>query len=199
MGGSLEEILRRRGFARVAGVDEAGRGALAGPLVAAAVVLPPGWVPDGLDDSKRLGPEQREHLHDLILARAPAVAVARVLTGRLDHVGLQEANLAALRAAAAGLAPPPDYLLADGYSVTLAGCPSLRVVKGDLVSPSVAAASVIAKVARDRAMVHLAGRHPGYGWESNKGYASPAHLEALDRLGPSPLHRRCFAPVRACL
>lgn len=199
MGESLEEILRRRGFARVAGVDEAGRGALAGPLVAAAVVLPPGWIPAGLDDSKRLRPERRELLHDAILGRARAVAVARVLPARLDRVGLQEANLAALRAAAGGLAPPPDYLLADGYPVALAGCPSLRVVKGDLVSPSVAAASIIAKVARDRAMVHLAERHPGYDWEHNKGYSSPAHLEALHRLGPSPVHRRCFAPVRACL
>lgn len=193
--GHLDAVLRDRGFRLVAGVDEAGRGALAGPLVAAAVVLPPDWVPEGLRDSKLLTPKQRDRLYDEIHAGALAVGVKRITNERLDRIGLQAANIRALQVALRKLDVDPDYVLVDGLFRLRLRVPSLRVIKGDRVSANVAAASVIAKVTRDRMMKRLARRHRGYGWERNKGYSAPEHLEALDRLGPSPAHRRCFATV----
>lgn len=193
--GHIERALGARGFVRVAGVDEAGRGALAGPLVAAAVVLPPGWAPEGLRDSKLLTPAQRDRLFDEVLAGALAVGVKRITSDRLDRIGLQAANIRALQVALRRLDVAPDYVLVDGLFSLRLRVPSLRVVKGDQVSTNVAAASVVAKVTRDRIMQRLARHHRGYGWERNKGYGAPEHLAALDRLGPSPAHRRCFAPV----
>lgn len=193
--GQLERSLAANGFTTVAGVDEAGRGALAGPLVAAAVVLPVGWVPEGLRDSKLLTPAQRDRLHDEIRDGALAVGVQRITSERLDRIGLQAANVRALQLALRKLEQPPEYVLVDGLFKLRLRVPSLRVIKGDRVSANVAAASVIAKVTRDRMMQRLARRHQGYGWERNKGYGSPEHRRALDRLGPTPAHRRCFATV----
>lgn len=193
--GTYEAVLHRQGFRLVAGADEAGRGALAGPLVAAAVILPPGWVPRGLNDSKLLTVAQRERLYGEILDQAVTLGVFRVSRKRLDAVGLQRANLAALRSALRKLDPMPDYILVDGFVLRRMPVPCLRVVKGDQVCASVAAASVVAKVTRDRIMVRADRRYPGYDFVNNKGYRAPTHLEALRRLGPCELHRRCFAPV----
>ena len=193
--GIYESLLHHQGFSLVAGADEAGRGALAGPLVAAAVVLPPGWVPEGLNDSKLVPPLQRERLFDEIMATALAVGVHRVLPGSVDAMGLQRANFAALRMALRKLALAPQYVLVDGFRLARLGAPSLRVVKGDQVCASVAAASIIAKVTRDRMMVRASRRYPGYAFESNKGYRAPEHLAGLRALGPCHIHRRSFAPV----
>ncbi len=195
--GAYEQLLHAQGFRHVAGADEAGRGALAGPLVAAAVMLPPGWAPDGLNDSKLVSPTDRERLYDEIVAGAVAVGIFRVSHTRLDGIGLQRANLAALRAALNKLDPTPDYVLVDGFTLARTSVPALRVVKGDQVCTSVAAASIVAKVTRDRIMVRAERRYPGYGFASHKGYRSPEHLAALARLGPCEFHRRCFAPVAA--
>lgn len=193
--GHLEEVLRDRGFRTIAGVDEAGRGALAGPLVAAAVVLPEGWVPEGLRDSKLLSAKQRDRLFDEIHEGALAVGVKRIRPERIDRIGLQTANIRALQVALRKLDANPDYVLVDGLFKLRLRTPSLRVIKGDCVSTSVAAASIVAKVTRDRMMKRLARKHRGYGFEQNKGYGAPEHMAALDQLGPSPVHRRCFAPV----
>lgn len=193
--GVFEEALHRCGFGMVAGADEAGRGALAGPLVAAAVMLPPGWIPEGLNDSKLVTPQERERLYREILAHALAVGVYRVSHTKVDGIGLQRANLLALRNALAKLSPGPSYILVDGFALRRMPVPCLRMVKGDQISSCVAAASIIAKVTRDRMMVRAARRYPGYDFASNKGYRSPVHLEALGRLGPCEIHRRCFAPV----
>ncbi|MDQ3932735.1 MAG: ribonuclease HII [Actinomycetota bacterium] len=193
--GNYEAVLNRQGFGLVAGADEAGRGALAGPLVAAAVILPCGWVPEGLNDSKLLTALQRERLYAEILEHAVSCGVFRTSCKRLDAVGLQRANLAALRGALRKLDPKPDYILVDGFALARMPVPCLRVVKGDQVCTSVAAASVVAKVTRDRIMLRAHRRYPGYDFANNKGYRAPAHLEALRRLGPCEIHRRCFAPV----
>ncbi|MGH3440954.1 MAG: ribonuclease HII [Nitriliruptorales bacterium] len=195
--GDYETTLVEQGFELVAGADEAGRGALAGPLVAAAVILPPDWVPDGLNDSKLVPPTVRERLHDEILENAVSVGVYRVTHRRLDSIGLQRANLAALRGALNKLEPSPEFVLLDGFRLKRLPVPALRIVKGDQVCTSVAAASIIAKVTRDRIMRRAHRRYPGYGFASNKGYRAPEHLEGLRQLGPCELHRRCFAPVAA--
>ena len=193
--GELDRVLLEHGFRRVAGVDEAGRGALAGPLVAAAVILPPGWMPEGLRDSKLLTPLQRDRLYDEITERAVAWAVRRVTPQRLDRVGLQRANVIALTRAVAKLEVEPDYVLADGRFRLRLPVASCNVVKGDMVSSSIAAASILAKVTRDRMMVRLSRRVPGYGFAEHKGYSCPSHRRALEQLGPSEVHRRCFATV----
>lgn len=193
--GRIDRRLRDAGFATIAGCDEAGRGALAGPLVAAAVVLPPDWVPEGLTDSKLVSATTRERLYAEIRDNALAIGVRRIKPDRIDRIGLQRANIEALQLALRKLEVDVDYVLVDGLFRLRLHTPHLRVIKGDQVSSSIAAASIIAKVTRDRAMVRLARRHPEYGWASNKGYAAPDHREALDRLGPTAQHRRCFAPV----
>ena len=193
--GRIDDCLRAAGFTSIAGCDEAGRGALAGPLVAAAVVLPPGWVPEGLTDSKLLTARQRDRLFDEVTAHALAVGVRRVRAGRIDRIGLQRANVEALQDAVRKLEVPPDYVLVDGLFRLRLRTPHLRVVKGDRVSTAVAAASVVAKVTRDRIMQRMHRRWPVYGWSANKGYGAAEHREALDQHGPSPIHRRCFAPV----
>lgn len=189
-----EVHLRENGFVRIAGADEAGRGALAGPLVAAAVVLPEGFDRTGIADSKLLTPAQREVQYERIVA-ACWVAVRRIEPAVIDRRGLHRSNLALLRRCVRALDPPPDYALTDGFPVPKLPCPSLGVKKGDAVAASIAAASIVAKVTRDREMRRLHRRHPGYGWDENKGYGTPDHLAALDALGPSPQHRVSFAPV----
>lgn len=190
-----EARLRRRGFRLIAGADEAGRGALAGPLVAAAVILDPNDVPGGLRDSKLLTANQRDQLYAQIHARALSVGVHRISKKKLDRVGLQTANIRALQAAIRKLDPSPDFTLVDGLFRLHLRMPSLRVIKGDMISASVAAASIIAKVTRDRTMVRLHKRHPEYGFDVNKGYAAPDHRAALDRHGPCEAHRLCFPSI----
>ena len=194
MNGSMdryERLLAAQGFTRVAGADEAGRGALAGPLVAAAVVLPAGFDIEGINDSKLLTEPQREAAYARIVAAATWVA-CKAEPAAIDARGLHRSNIALLRRAAKAL--EPDYVLTDGFPVPRIPCPSIGVKKGDAVSASVAAASIIAKVTRDRIMRRLHKRHPEFGWDHNKGYGTPDHLEALDRHGPTPLHRMSFAP-----
>jgi ribonuclease HII len=189
-----ERALRDQGFARVAGADEAGRGALAGPLVAAAVVLPDGFEPDGIDDSKVLTANQREVAYERIVAAA-LFAVAKVEPATIDQRGLHRSNVALLRRCIRALRPAPEYALTDGFPVPRMPCPSLAIKKGDAVAVSVAAASIVAKVTRDRIMVRLHRLYPQFGFDHNKGYGTPEHLEVLDRLGPTPIHRLSFACV----
>ena len=189
----FEEEARANGFARIAGVDEAGRGPLAGPIVAAAVVLS-APVP-GLNDSKQLSPEQREKLFVRLHDGSHAIGVAMVDPETIDHRGIQAANYTAMMQATARLDPPPDFLLVDGFAIPGCRFPQRHLVKGDARSQSIAAASIVAKVIRDRIMRELDKRHPEYRFARNKGYGTREHLDALERFGPCPAHRRSFAPI----
>lgn len=189
----FEREAAANGFAWVAGVDEAGRGPLAGPLVAAAAVLRRPLA--GLNDSKLLTEAQREALFAKLMADGHAIGVAMVAPETIDATGIQNANYAAMLQAVCRVEPAPDFLLVDGYSIPGCPLPQKRLVKGDRRSQSIAAASVIAKVTRDRHMRELDGLYPGYGFARHKGYATREHVDALQRLGPCPAHRRSFAPV----
>jgi len=193
-----ERALRRAGLDPVAGVDEAGRGACAGPLVAAAVVLPDGrrgLVP-GLADSKLLTARARERCYDEVLKRAEAWSVVVVDSEECDRLGMHVANVEALRRAIALLDVRPAYVLTDGFPVDGLGVPGLAVWKGDRVAGCIAAASVIAKVTRDRMMAELHATYPVYDFATHKGYITAAHTEALVQHGPCPVHRRRFVNVR---
>ena len=192
--GRYERALRAQGFRRVAGADEAGRGAAAGPLVAAAVVLPEGFDLTGIRDSKLLTRAQRESAFERIVAHA-SFAVAKAEPAVIDRRGLHRTNLALLRRAVKRLDPAPDYVLTDGFPVPKIPAPSLGVKKGDAVAASVAAASIVAKVTRDRIMDRLHRRYPTFGFDHNRGYATPEHLEILDQEGPCAVHRLSFACV----
>lgn len=187
-----ERQLHAEGFELVAGVDEAGRGALAGPLVAAAVILPEPFDIDGLADSKVLTPEQREEWFGRIRAVAVSVAVCRAFPRRIDHRGLHVSNLALLRAAIRTLDVRPDFVLTDGFALRGVRVPQLSIKKGDAVTASVAAASVIAKVTRDRIMDRYHRRFPQYGFDHHRGYGTASHRAAIARYGPSPIHRMSF-------
>ena len=191
-----ERALIKRGIWPVAGCDEAGRGPLAGPVVAAAVVLDPKRIPKGIDDSKRLTPERREELFDQICATA-SFAVAYGSTARIDRDNILRASLWALKRAVHALPEMPKHVFVDGRDRLDTQCDCEAVIGGDGLIVSIAAASIIAKVTRDRLMCALAQDCPGYGFESHKGYSVPEHLEALLRLGPTVHHRRLFAPVVA--
>jgi ribonuclease HII len=183
----------------IAGVDEAGRGPLAGPVVVAAVVFERGRYPDGLDDSKKLTALERARLHDLILARA-TVSIAIASRARIDKMNILRASLWAMSRAVAGLACRPDHVLVDGNMLPPGlACPAEAIVSGDALSVSIAAASIVAKVTRDRLMGCLGRAFPDYGFEEHKGYSTPGHFAALDRYGPCTHHRRSFAPVRLAL
>ena len=191
----FERRARRRGARLVAGVDEAGRGPLAGPVVVAAVVFEKRY-PDGLDDSKKLTAAERERLYDLILARG-VVSVVVASRARIDRMNILRASLWGMTRAVGGLSVRPDHVLVDGNM--LPGglpCGAEAIVSGDALSISIAAASIIAKVTRDRLMSRLGRAFPDYGFEEHKGYSTPGHFEALERHGPSIHHRRSFAPVR---
>src|SRR5215468_8194706 len=196
---AMEQALCRRGFAHIAGADEAGRGACAGPLVAAAAILPPGRRGDvpGLNDSKLLTPIIRERVYGEVVRRAEAWSVVIVPPGDIDARGLHVCNLAAMRRALASLSTRPDYVLTDGFPVDGLGVPGLAVWKGDRVAACVAAASVVAKVTRDRIMCQLDLDHPRYGFAEHKGYATPEHSAALDRHGPCVEHRFSYINVAA--
>lgn len=193
--GLMENRLASAGFDHVAGADEVGRGALAGPLVAAAVVLPHGVEIDGLRDSKLCTRLQRERLAKEIKSVALAVSVVRVRPDKIDRMGLQRCNLQALRRALRGLDVMPDYALIDAFRLRRLPFPALGVIKADVVSKSVAAASIVAKVHRDAAMRRYARRHPGYGFATNVGYGTREHWRALKERGPSAIHRRSFFGV----
>ena len=182
----------------VCGVDEAGRGPWAGPVVAAAVTLDRADVPAGLDDSKKLSPARRDSLHDAIMATA-RVGIGIADVARIDRDNILQATLWAMAEAVKALPVPPALALVDGNRAPGLGCPVELIIGGDARSLSIAAASIIAKVTRDRMMAALDQEFPGYGFARHKGYGTAAHAEALARLGVSPAHRRSFAPVRALL
>lgn len=196
---SFETAARARGFVRIAGVDEAGRGPLAGPVTAAAVILDPACIPVGLNDSKKLSAKERERLHDALLACA-IVSVAHASVEEIDTLNILRASHLAMMRAIAGLVIAPDHLLIDGHllprDLRLSAQP---VVKGDALCLSIAAASIVAKLCRDRIMVDLAQQHPGYGWDRNAGYPTKCHKIAMGNLGPTPHHRRSFKPVHNML
>lgn len=196
---ALEQEFWARGLIHVAGVDEAGRGPLAGPVLAAAVILPPGLVIPGVDDSKRLQPSVRERLVEEIRRQALACAVGAASAREVDRLNILRATHLAMRRAIDRLPIRPDHVIVDGLPVPILGEAQTAVVEGDRRVHSVACASILAKVTRDRLMQRLARRYPAYGWERNAGYGTPEHRDALARLGPTPHHRRSFAPVQLTL
>lgn len=192
----FEISARHRGYRAIAGIDEAGRGPLAGPVVAAAVILPEDFTLPGLTDSKKLSASKREELFPLICAQALAYAVGLSSAATIDRINILQGTLQAMQLAVSRLKVPADYLLVDGISKIPCSTPQLTIKKGDSRSLSIAAASVIAKVVRDRIMSSFARYYPQYGFAEHKGYGTTAHLAAIARFGPSPLHRKTFRGVR---
>ena len=180
----------------ICGVDEVGRGPLAGPVVAAAVILDPARPIDGLADSKKLSEKRRETLFDQICDGALAWSLGRAEVAEIDAINILQASLLAMQRAVAGLSIAPQHALVDGNRLPVLGCSGRAIVGGDATEPSISAASIIAKVARDREMVALDAEYPGYGLARHKGYPTKVHLEALRELGVSAIHRRSFGPVR---
>src|SRR6267143_251901 len=192
----FERMAASMGYQVVAGVDEVGMGPLAGPVVGGAVVLRIGDRIPGLDDSKLLTPEERERVDAIIRRRAVAVSVCAVDHAQVDRLGLLKARNLASAGAVAGLSTKAEYLLVDAFDVPEAPLPQMAVVRGDKTCASIMAASIVAKVARDKAMVEYDRLYPGYGFAGHKGYATPAHRAAIRRLGSSPIHRTSWAPFR---
>jgi ribonuclease HII len=188
--------LRAGGHALVAGVDEAGRGPLAGPVSAAAVILDPEARPDGIDDSKALTAERRAELFDLVISHAVAVGIGLATPAEIDSVNIRQATFIAMRRAVRALQVQPHHVLVDGRDVPPGlPCPARALVKGDALSLSIAAASIVAKVTRDRLMVRLDAAHPVYGFRIHKGYPTATHRAAIVTHGPSPFHRMSFGTV----
>lgn len=195
---TFEEAAFTRGLSRICGVDEAGRGPLAGPVVAAAVVLNPDDIPDGLNDSKMLSKKKREAVYEEIIARTQW-AVGEASVQEIDQINILRASHLAMERAVSQLMPV-ELALIDGNMIPRdLPCPGQPIVKGDTKSLSIAAASIVAKIWRDRVMYDLAQHHPGYGWETNQGYPSKSHISALHDLGVTPHHRRSFKPVHNIL
>ncbi|WP_152466968.1 ribonuclease HII [Sulfitobacter sp. THAF37] len=196
---SFETAARLRGHRRIAGVDEVGRGPLAGPVTAAAVVLDPARIPGGLNDSKKLTKQARERLYEEIMQVAD-VSIAHASVEEIDSLNILRASHLAMTRALSGLKVPADYALIDGNilprDMTI---PAETIIKGDARSQSISAASIMAKICRDCVMLSLAQQHPGYGWETNMGYGSKSHIAALQNLGVTPHHRRSFKPVHNML
>jgi len=201
---AFEQALFARGARAIAGLDEVGRGPLAGPVVAAAVVLPTAWIQgglpealEGLNDSKQLTVSQRERFFDCLAGQAEVrCGIARVEPEVIDAINILQATHQAMRLALEQLRPPPDHLLVDGWEVKSLPLPQTALVKGDSRSYSIAAASVVAKVTRDRLMAEYDRKYPGYGFAEHKGYGTPRHLAALAERGPCAIHRHSFAPLR---
>jgi ribonuclease HII len=191
----IEAALARAGFVHVAGVDEVGRGCLAGPVVAAAVILDPDRTVRGIADSKTVPPAERERLAAEIRSAALAWAVAEVGPADIDRLAIHRASIESMRRAVAALAPQPDVVLVDAFSIPGLSVAQRGIVHGDRLSASIAAASIVAKVHRDRLMAALDARDGRYGYARHKGYATPEHLAALERFGYSPQHRRSFRPA----
>lgn len=195
----LESELYTSGRARIIGVDEVGRGPLAGPVVAAAVWLDPSNIPDGLNDSKKVPLKLRNALAEL-LPQIADVSIGEASVQEIDELNILRASHLAMERAVAGLDVPADFALVDGNLIPRdLAVPARAVVKGDAISQSIAAASIVAKVRRDQLMLSLAQQYPGYGWEKNQGYPTKAHREALQNLGVTPHHRRSFKPVHNML
>ena len=190
----MDEVLIPDG--RVAGVDEAGRGPLAGPVVAGAVILDPHNPIDGLQDSKRLTAARREVLYVEIQKKALAWAVASADVGEIDRINILQATMLAMQRAVGALQPAAQHALIDGNRCPVLACPAQAIVKGDSRVAAISAASIMAKVTRDREMLSLDLQYPGYGLAQHKGYPSKAHIEALENLGVTPIHRLSYAPVR---
>ena len=197
----IEASLRKSGALNIAGVDEAGRGACAGPLVVAALILKDPESPDlaNITDSKDLTPQQREKLFDVILDHALTHSIIVISSDEIDEGGVHRANLEGMRRAVLGLEIAPDYVLTDGYEISGLNAPSLAVWKGDQVALTISAASIIAKVTRDRIMIELHKDYPHYGFDSHKGYITSAHTQALKKHGPAIVHRKSFANVSSLL
>ena len=189
---SLEYALNEEGYTAVCGVDEAGRGPLSGPVVAAACILPLGLHIEGLDDSKKLSPKKRDLLFDTIKENAIAYAIASASPEEIDDINILNATMLAMRRAVAALPVHADYALVDGNIARDFSIPVKTVIKGDAISSSIAAASILAKVTRDRLCLEHDRLYPGYGIAGHKGYPTAAHMDAVRRLGPSPIHRRSF-------
>lgn len=189
---TIEEELRAAGYHAVCGVDEAGRGPLCGPVVAAAVILPPDAVIDGLNDSKKLSPKKRDELFEIVKETALAFCIAEASVEEIDRMNILEADLLAMRRAIAGLQIPADYALIDGNIARDFPIPARAIIGGDAISPSIAAASILAKVHRDRLCEELDRAYPQYGIAKHKGYGTKAHMDALRQYGPSPIHRKQF-------
>ena len=196
---SYEIAAFKAGSKIVAGVDEVGRGPLAGPVTAAAVILDPENIPEGLNDSKKLSAKKRESLFDQLM-KVAMVSVAHASVAEIDKINIRQASHLAMVRAIQGLAEMPDLALIDGRDVPLATpCAGQAIIKGDAKSVSIAAASIIAKVTRDRLMVDLAQHHPGYGWDKNAGYPTKSHIAALNERGVTQHHRCTFGPVHKML
>ena len=194
----VEASLLKRGIWPVAGIDEAGRGPLAGPVAAAAVILDPRKLPRGVNDSKRLTPEERERLYEVIILQALAVAVAFASAAEIDRINIRQATFSAMRRALFALSVAPRHVLIDGNDLPPGlDLPAETIVKGDAASSSIAAASIIAKVTRDRLMRRLCRQYPGYRFSQHFGYATKAHLAAIAEHGPCPFHRLSFRPFAA--
>lgn len=190
---------RRRGFRRIAGLDEAGRGPLAGPVVAAAVILPSRCPLVGVNDSKQVCESERTRLYEVIVRRARGIGVGIATEREIDHLNILEATRLAMRRAVALLTPPADCLLIDAVSLPDVGIPSRSIIKGDTLSLSIAAASIVAKVTRDRMMAAYHWAYPDYNFLSHKGYGTEEHLQRLAQYGPCAIHRRTFTPVALLL
>ena len=197
----IEASLRKSGALNIAGVDEAGRGACAGPLVVAALILKDPESPDlvNITDSKDLTPLQREKLFDVILEHALTHSIIVISSDEIDEGGVHRANLEGMRRAVLGLEIAPDYVLTDGYEISGLNAPALAVWKGDQVALTISAASILAKVTRDRIMIELHKDFPHYGFDSHKGYITSAHTQALKKHGPAIVHRKSFANVSSLL
>lgn len=189
---SFEENAAARGFAAVCGIDEAGRGPLAGPVYAAAVILPAGLAIEGLNDSKKISEKKREALFDVICEKAVAYGIGFADEKEIDEINILQATFLAMRRAFEALGVSADYALVDGNRMPGLPVPGETVVKGDAKSPSIAAASILAKVSRDRVMLEYAKQYPEYQFEKHKGYGTKVHVEALKAYGPSPIHRQTF-------
>jgi len=187
-----EDAARRDGFSLVCGIDEAGRGPLAGPVFAAATILPPHAQIDGLNDSKKLTPKKREELYDVILQTALAYGIGFATEEEIDRVNILQATFLAMRRAFDQLKLKPDCALVDGNRMPSLGVETRLIVKGDSLSASIAAASILAKVSRDRVMCQIDEIYPGYGFAKHKGYGTRLHVEMLQAMGPCPVHRRTF-------
>ena len=189
---AFEKPLWEAGKKYIAGVDEVGRGPLAGPVVTAAVILPEDFDVLGVDDSKKLSPKRREELFDLIMEKAVAVSIGRREPEVIDEINILEATKAAMLDAIRGLEIRPDHVLIDAVVLKGLDIPQTSIIKGDAKSVSIAAASIIAKVTRDREMIEMDEKYPGYAFASNKGYGTKAHYEGLKKHGPCPIHRKTF-------
>lgn len=193
---TFEQQARKKGYRLIAGIDEAGRGPLAGPVVAAAVILPEGLRIAEVNDSKMLNSQTRERLFDVIMAQALAVGIGMAEPEQIDRINILQATRQAMLEAVVNLSRQPDYLLIDGITTIDSPLPQKTIKKGDSHSLSIAAASIIAKVSRDRLMCDMDALHPGYGFAGHKGYGSASHLQAIRLLGPSAIHRMTFGGVK---